>query len=268
MPWKETCTHRHLKGYYTKKDLCMYYGISRPGDKWIERYHNHGLEGLYDRSRRPHRHPDATAPEVAERIVQMKLAHQSFGPKKVMDRLRVLEPDKPWPADSTGRHPQAKRPGTAKTQAPPRPPAPACPGERPGAELELQGRLPARQRPTLLPPDPYRQPQPLHLAVPGSEPHDHRCRQRVGVSSVRPAARRTDNGAPFASLAAGGLRLSTWWVRLGIRPERIRPATPSENGRPHASLAQRTNPAASSFAAQQRATALSVQSVRTKPLGA
>ena len=45
-------------------------------------------------------------------------------------------------------------------------------------------------------------------------------------------------------------------MRLGIRPERIRPATPSENGRHervHRSLKEAViNPAASSFAAQQR----------------
>ena len=84
MPWKETCTMDqriefiadYLSGCYTKKDLCMPYGISRPtGDKWIERYHSRGPEGLRDLSRRPHRHPYTTAPEIAERIVQMKLAH-------------------------------------------------------------------------------------------------------------------------------------------------------------------------------------------------
>ena len=59
------------------------------------------LQGLCERSRRPHWHPYTAAPEVAQRIVDMKLAHQSFGPKKVMDRLHTLEPDAPWPADST-----------------------------------------------------------------------------------------------------------------------------------------------------------------------
>ena len=58
MPWKETCTmdqrvqfiSDYLKGCYTKRDLCMFYGISRPtGDKWIARYDKHGPEGLYDR---------------------------------------------------------------------------------------------------------------------------------------------------------------------------------------------------------------------------
>ena len=34
-----------------------------------------------------------------------------------------------------------------------------------------------------------------------------------------PEAIRTDNGAPFASLAIGGVsELSKWWIELGIRP--------------------------------------------------
>ena len=43
---------------------------------------------------------------------------------------------------------------------------------------------------------------------------------------------RTDNGPPFASEAAGCLsQLSKWRIRLGIRPERIRTAKLSFNGR-------------------------------------
>ena len=42
-----------------------------------------------------------------------------------------------------------------------------------------------------------------------------------------PEAIRTDNGAPFASRAPGGLsRLSMWWVQLGIQHERIDPGHP------------------------------------------
>ncbi len=47
-----------------------------------------------------------------------------------------------------------------------------------------------------------------------------------------PDAIRTDNGSPFASVGIGGLsRLSIWWVRLGIMPERILPGHPEQNGR-------------------------------------
>ena len=104
MPWKETCPMDQrrafiddcLQGRYSKKDLCMHYGISRPtGDKWIARFMSRGYEGLCERSRRPRWHPYTTTPDIAKRIVEMKLAHQSFGPKKVMDRLRSLEPETP-----------------------------------------------------------------------------------------------------------------------------------------------------------------------------
>src|SRR5690606_6032106 len=41
----------------------------------------------------------------------------------------------------------------------------------------------------------------------------------------------TDNGTPFGSTAVAGLsRLSVWWLKLGIRPERIDPGCPEQNG--------------------------------------
>lgn len=73
-----------------------------------------------------------------------------------------------------------------------------------------------------------------------------------------PQTIRTDNGAPFSTLAAGGLsRLAVWWIRLGIRPERIAPGRPDQNGRHermHSTLkAETARPPRSSFRAQQRA---------------
>ena len=42
-----------------------------------------------------------------------------------------------------------------------------------------------------------------------------------------PEAIRSDNGAPFASNAPGGVtKLSLWWEGLGIRHERIEPGKP------------------------------------------
>ncbi len=47
-----------------------------------------------------------------------------------------------------------------------------------------------------------------------------------------PDAIRTDNGTPFAGRGKGGLsRLSAWWIRLGIVPERIEKGKPQQNGR-------------------------------------
>jgi len=73
-----------------------------------------------------------------------------------------------------------------------------------------------------------------------------------------PAAMRTDNGEPFASVGLGGLStLAVWWIKLGIRVERIPPGEPQQNGRHermHRTLKQATaQPPAANLRAQQRA---------------
>jgi putative transposase len=72
-----------------------------------------------------------------------------------------------------------------------------------------------------------------------------------------PEGIRTDNGAPFASRAVAGLsRLSVWWMKLGIVPERIEAGHPEQNGRHermHRTLKQEvTQPAAANRREQQR----------------
>src|SRR5207237_7846315 len=71
-----------------------------------------------------------------------------------------------------------------------------------------------------------------------------------------PEAIRCDNGSPFGSRGPGGLtRLSVWWLKLGIEPNFIHPASPQENGRHermHRTLkAQTSRPPAASVAEQQ-----------------
>ena len=73
-----------------------------------------------------------------------------------------------------------------------------------------------------------------------------------------PEAIRTDNGTPFASTGLGGLTtLSVWWIRLGIRLERIMPGQPQQNGRHermHRTLKEATaSPPKSTLPLQQKA---------------
>jgi len=91
---------------------------------------------------------------------------------------------------------------------------------------------------------------------------DGREVQRIFDSAFQefglPAAMRSDNGPPFASVGAGGLtKLSVWWLRLGITLERIAPGKPQQNGRQerfHRTLkAETASPPAADLAAQQRA---------------
>jgi transposase InsO family protein len=55
---------------------------------------------------------------------------------------------------------------------------------------------------------------------------------------------RSDNGVPFATTGLAQLsKLSVWWLRLGVRPERIEPAHPEQNGqheRMHRTLKRET----------------------------
>src|SRR5262249_3314985 len=72
-----------------------------------------------------------------------------------------------------------------------------------------------------------------------------------------PLGIRTDNGVPFASPTAlyGLSRLAVWWLRLGIRLERIALGHPQPNGRPaptHPTLKKEaTKPAAANWLQQQ-----------------
>ena len=73
-----------------------------------------------------------------------------------------------------------------------------------------------------------------------------------------PKVIRTDNGIPFCHPTSLGRlgRLGFLWVRLGIKPEHIKPATPSENGaheRFHRTLkAAAITPASRTITSQQR----------------
>jgi len=62
---------------------CRYYGISRQCYYgWLRRYEADGLDGLKDRSSRPHHSPRVTEAEVIEKIVWLR-KHYHFGPAKI-----------------------------------------------------------------------------------------------------------------------------------------------------------------------------------------
>jgi transposase InsO family protein len=81
------------------------------------------------------------------------------------------------------------------------------------------------------------------LAVPSEAPvrkHFELAFREFGL----PTRIRSDNGAPFATKAIGGLsRLSAWWIQLGILPRahRARAAAAKRPTRAHASHAQGAN---------------------------
>src|SRR5262249_6053959 len=251
MPWKETSAMDQkvqlivdwLSGDYRKSELCHVYGISRPtANKWIERYVEQGPAGLVERARTPHRHPHRTPEELQELIVQTKLRYQKWGPKKVLDWLRDKWPEFKWPADSTGGE-ILKRAGLVQARkrrrrvTPYSEPFAECgaPNQSWSADFKGDFRLGNGRRcyPLTLS-DTFSRYLLLGRAL--ARPRYEEVQpwfEWVFRHCGLPEVIRTDNGAPFASLAVGGLsQLSKWWIKLGIKPERIQPGKPAQNGPP------------------------------------
>lgn len=253
---------------WTMTELCEVYGIAREtGYVWLRRYRERGLAGLVELNRAALRHRNQTPPETEQAVVELRQAHMRWGPRKLK---RVLERDQAhqrWPAASTigellkreglvvGR--KQRRRTAAYTE-------PLAHADGPNrvwcADFKGWFRTGDGERiDPLTITDAYSR---YLLRCQAVEKTDTVGARAIFEAAFReygiPTAIRTDNGAPFASLAVGGLsRLAVWWMKLGIVAERIEAGHPEQNGRHermHRTLKQETaQPAAADRRAQQRA---------------
>jgi putative transposase len=99
---------------------------------------------------------------------------------------------------------------------------------------------------------------PIGLAATGSTRHagTKPLFERAFKEHGLPETIRSDNGSPFASTGPAGLTaLPVWWIKLGIRHERIDPGCPQQNGRHerfHPTLLEAMRPRAADRAEQAR----------------
>ena len=71
----------------TFRALCAAYEISRPtGYLWLRRYRELGVDGIAERSRKPHRSPERTDRELERQVVQLRQRYPDWGARK----LKVL----------------------------------------------------------------------------------------------------------------------------------------------------------------------------------
>ena len=64
--------------------LCRRFGISRrTGYKWIGRYRLGGAAALADRSRRPHASPSRSSEAIERAVMQVRIQHPAWGPRKI-----------------------------------------------------------------------------------------------------------------------------------------------------------------------------------------
>jgi putative transposase len=277
MPWKDVSpmdqrvlfVAEYLRDVYSFSELCARFGVSRKtGYKLVGRYLREGPEGLEEKPRRPLSQPAQLPYALQQAIIGLRGSRRmELGPKKIQARLRERYPDQVVPSRTTIYNvlkraglivPRRDRPRVAR-----------------GATALVEdiktpnGLWSADYKGQFLTGDGHWC-YPLTVmdhssryllgcqALPGThrEPTQavfERLFRRYGL----PERMRTDNGVPFASLGIAGLsRLSIWWIRLGIVPERIAPGRPQQNGRHermHRTLKRAaTQPPSANLLAQQR----------------
>lgn len=275
MPWKESCVmdqRMHFVVEYdldelTMAQLCRQYGISRKtGYKWLARIER-GPEGLRDLSRAPRHHPNQVPPGIEELVLDLRVAHPTWGPRKLLALLQRRDGRRAWPARSTIAALLRRRglaaPRKRRRRVPPQEqPFGACDGPNAVWCADFKGWFRTGDG---------RRCDPLTISDAYSR-YLLRCQvlddcgtyesvwpicQAAFSEYGLPGAIRTDNGPPFASRGVAGLsRLSLEWIKLGIRHERIDAGQPQQNGRHermHQTLKQdAASPPAANGRSQQR----------------
>ena len=276
MPWRTTdlmqireqFIEHALSGLYQITALCNAYGISeKTGHKWLSRYKAEGRDGLADMSRAPHGSPYKVSGVVLKEILALRAKHPSWGPKKLRKILRGLFPSISWPASSTIGD-ILRREGCITPRARNRAPGlpvdsiltkPHSPNDVWSADFKGEFRLMSGGYCF-----PLTVQDVLSRYLIGTTALSSTAGVPVEIAFERhfaefgtPLVIRTDNGPPFASPRALGRlsKLSVRWIKLGIRPERIEPGEPQQNGtheRMHRTLkTEATRPPSSTLTEQQ-----------------
>jgi putative transposase len=273
LPWKASSLvqqrQRFIDEYMSQEEsvaeLARRFEISRKtAYKWIDRF----LAGceLTDRSRRPHSSPRAVRTEIEDFIVAARKLKPRWGPRKLRAALQRGNPKAELP--SVGAFalifqrnglvvPRRRRHRTPPSSSP------LSHAKAPNALwcIDFKGDFmvgKTRCYPLTVT-DAFSRYLIACVALTNTRAAGvRRVLLEVFDQFGLPEAIRSDNGSPFASRAPAGLsELSAWWLKLGIRHERIEPGKPQQNGRHermHLTLkADTAMPPCGSRRAQQRA---------------
>ena len=277
MAWKETCVMSeriqligdYLSGEYGISELAAEYGVSRKTVyKWIGRHAAGGWAALADETRAPHHHPNAVAAEIEQLLLELKARRPLWGAPKLRRKLLEAVGGERCPAESTVSE-ILRRHGLSRVAKRRRH---AVPSQQPFADCRAANAVWCADFKGWFRTGDGHKCTPLTISD-GHSRYLLRCQgmgEATGWVTVKPLfiatfrehglpeAMRTDNGPPFATATLGGLSpLAVWWVRLGIRLERIEPGQPQQNGRHermHRTLKEATaSPPRSNLRTQQKA---------------
>jgi transposase InsO family protein len=273
MPFRETCAMEERilmlteydRGHWSVSELCRRHGISRETfHVWRARRASGEPDWFKDRSHATRACPHRTPSDKEEAIIAARRQFPHLGARKLLPVLQRRFGGTDWPAASTigdilDRAGLVEK--TRRRRSPLDPPRRVIAAEAANEEwaADFKGWFRTRDQQRI---DPLTitdsatrfliETRIAPQTVEGAQAVFTRAFEAYGL----PQAIRCDNGAPFGSQGAGGLtRLSAWWLRLGIEPHFIRPASPQENGRHermHRTLkAQTTRPPANDAEEQQ-----------------
>lgn len=246
--------------------LCRSFGVSRPtGYQWVKRYEEEGLAGLEERSHAPQSHPQTLDQQTQANLFAARRKHPTWGPRKLLAWMAHAHPQWPRCAPSTAAKWLRKEGLSQVRQIRPRnvaytDPLGSCEQANDLWCVDFKGHFRLGNGTRCVP---------LTLTD-GHSRYLLRCEAlaRAQLGSTRrvleaafreyglPLRLRSDNGAPFSSLALRGISaLGVWLIRLGVVPERIAPGKPYQNGRHermHLTLNEAITPPAATLRAQQR----------------
>jgi len=250
MPWKETSVLDERMKFigrllYGEKmaPLCREFGISRvTGYKIWKRYQNHGSSGLPNQSRAPHSRPNQLSFEIEQLIVRLKKEKPKWGAPKIRELISKRYSDIKLPAISTvhcvlDRHGLVNKKKRRKkfSSIAGYLSAPKQPNDLWCTDFKGQFRVKNKKYCYPLTITDFKTRFLISCEALGSTSEDpcYSVFDHAFKEYGLPQAIRTDNGVPFASGNSlwGLTKLSVWWIRLGIKIERIAPGNPQQNGR-------------------------------------
>ena len=262
MPWKETCLmeqrkefiKEYLQGMEEFKTLCKKYDISeKTGHKWKNRFLEYGYNGLIDQSKTPNKSPSQLDEDTVVRLIKMRTAHPTWGPKKLAVLYQKAYPNSKTPSESSiyrvlGKADLIKKRHYKKVNTTASRLRNKIKAENPNDvwTVDFKGWWISSGEKCI----------PLTIR----DLHSKyiltiRLMEKTTAEEVKiifvelfkkyglPRVIRSDNGTPFASSNGilGLTTLSAWWISLGIMPDRTDPGCPTQNGsheRMHADLSR------------------------------
>lgn len=255
-------------GLYTMTELAERFGVSRKtAYKWRDRFLEGGLEGLKDASRAPHSCPHKADEALARLLVEARQRHPRWGARKLLVVVARGHPGLALPSHAAA-HEILRKAGLVAAKRPrrrkPRPPhAGALVADAPNAvwTADFKGEFLLGNRAYCYPLTVQDAHSRYLLACDALGATDERrargAFERLFAERGLPEALRTDNGVPFATAHAIHRlsALSVYFLKLGIRLDRIEPGKPQQNGaheRMHRTLkAETTRPPEQTLTAQQ-----------------